>query len=135
MIDELALSPQVHVVVGTLVLVATLAAALVSGWQLWRAGRLSGAMPGLLIATQLVLMIQALLGIKLLDQGLGVLQLYIHYVGGLAPLFFLVLLYWLPLRNPRTRARATFGAATAAFIFALLAFTIGQSYVNNPPGL
>ena len=30
MIDELALSPQVHVVVGTLVLVATLAAALVS---------------------------------------------------------------------------------------------------------
>ena len=135
MIDEIALSPEVHVIVGTLVLVSTLAAALVSGWQSWRVGRLARWTQGLLIITQLVLMTQALLGIKLLDQGMGVVQLYIHYVGGLAPLFFLILLYWLPMGSPRVRAWATFGATTSAFVFALMAFAIGQSYVNNPPGL
>lgn len=133
MIDQLALSPEVHVVVGTLVLICTLAAALVTGWQSWRTRMLAPWTQGLMIVTQLVLMAQALLGIKLLDQGLGVVQLYIHYIGGLAPLFFLILLYWLPMGSPRARAWATFGATTAAFVFALMAFAIGQSYVNNPP--
>ncbi len=135
MIDEIALSPEIHVVVGTLVLVCTLAAALVTGWQAWRKGALAQWSHGLMIITQLVLMTQALIGIKLLDQGLGVVQLYIHYVGGLAPLLFLILLYWLPLGSPRARAWATFGATTCAFAFALMAFAIGQSYVNNPPGV
>lgn len=133
MIDQLALSPEVHVVVGTLVLISTLAAALVTGWQSWRTRMLTPRTQWLLLVTQIALMIQALLGIKLLDQGLGVVQLYIHYVGGLAPLFFLILLYWLPPGSPRARAWMTFGATTAAFVFALLAFTIGQAYVNNPP--
>lgn len=133
MIDAIALSPEVHVFVGALVLISTLVAALVTGWQSWRIRKLARWTQGLLIITQLVLMTQALLGIKLLDQGLGVVQLYIHYVGGLAPLFFLILLYWVPMGSPRTRAWATFGATTSAFVFALMAYTIGQSYVNNPP--
>ncbi len=133
MIDRIALSPDVHQMVGGLVLLSTLLSALLTGWQAWRYHALGRKTHWLLIVTQLILMVQALVGIKLLDQGLGVLQLYIHYLGGLAPLFLLVLLYWLPQRSPRSQAWLTFGATVGAFVFALLTFTIGQYYVNNPP--
>jgi hypothetical protein len=131
MIDKLFLSPSVHVALGSLVLTITLIAALTTGWLAWRGRALTGRSHGLLIATQLVLMAQALVGIKLLDQGLGAAQIFIHYVGGLAPLLFFSLLYWLPLRRPQTRTRLAAAAAGGAFVFALMTFTIGQAYVRG----
>ncbi len=131
MIDKILISSSVHVVVGTLVLTITLLSALTTGWLAWRGRALTGRIHLLLIATQLILMLQALIGIKLLDQGQGVAQLFIHYVGGLAPLLFFSLLYWLPVRQPRTRTRLAAAVTTSAFVFALLAFTIGQAYVRG----
>ena len=131
MIDKFLLSSSVHVAVGTLVLTITLIAALTTGWLAWRGRALSRRSHILLIATQLVLMAQALVGIKLLDQGQGVAQLFIHYVGGLAPLLFFSLLYWLPLRRPETRTRLAAAVASGAFMFALMTFTIGQAYVRG----
>ena len=87
----------------------------------------------LLLVAQITLMVQALIGIKLLDQGLGQLQLYIHYVGGLAPLLFLVLTYWFPATDPHRQTRYRAVAASMAFVFAFMAFTIGEAYVYRPP--
>ena len=73
-------------------------------------------------------MVQVLIGIKLLDQGLGPLQLYIHYLGGLGAFFFYLLLYWLPVRVREARW-TPFSLSSLAFLFAFMAFTIGSSYV------
>jgi heme A synthase len=133
-IDALWLPPWVHAAVGGLVLLATFVAAALLGWRAYR-----GLPPGRgghasLIAAQVILMVQALIGIKLLDQGLGPKQLYIHYVGGLAPLMFMLLFYWLPPRSQQRRW-TPFGLSSAAFVFAVMAFTIGQSYVASGSGL
>jgi len=47
-------------------------------------------------------MLQAAVGIKLLDQGMGVVQKYVHYLGGLGSVGLLMLFYWLPKRTRRT---------------------------------
>src|SRR5690349_14577328 len=122
MIDKLILDPSIHVIIGGLVLVSTLVSALLVGWLAWRRQTLSRAANVALIATQLILMAQALIGIKLLDQGLGTVQIYIHYIGGLAPLMFFMLLYWLPIQRPQLKARLAAAAATGAFVFALMTF-------------
>ncbi|MBA3471469.1 MAG: hypothetical protein H0T53_17675 [Herpetosiphonaceae bacterium] len=131
MIDNILISSSIHVVVGTLVLATTLIAAVITGWMAWRGRALTTGTHLILIAVQLILMLQALMGIKLLDQGQGVAQLFIHYVGGLAPLLFFSLLYWLPVRQPRTRTRLAAAVTTSAFVFALMTFTIGQAYVRG----
>lgn len=131
MIDKLILSPSVHVAVGMGVIVLALVAALRAGWLAWRGQALTRDAHGLLIITQLALMLQALLGIKLLDQGMGAAQLFIHYLGGLAPLLFFSLLYWLPLRQPRTQTRMAAAVTAGTFVFALMAFTIGRAYVRG----
>jgi hypothetical protein len=85
----------------------------------------------LLIVTQVVLMVQALLGIKLLDQGSGTVQLYIHYLGGLGPLLFFMLMYWFPTRDGVKHSRIAALVAGTAFVFAFMAFTIGSMYSNQ----
>ncbi|MBU6333067.1 MAG: hypothetical protein KGS47_01590 [Chloroflexi bacterium] len=131
MIDRMFVPTLVHIVVGMAVLGLTGATTLLTTWQAWR-GRSAGRwMHGALIVTQVVLMAQVLIGVKLLDQGSGAAQLYIHYVGGLAPLFFFMLWYWIA---PRESARARWGLAAvtaASFLFALMTYTIGQGYVRG----
>ncbi len=130
-IDNWIIDSSVHVVVGVLVLVTM---TLVTGWT----GRL--ALTGasfdttgrwLLGAAQLALAVQVLLGIKLLDQGQGISQLYIHYIGGLIPLgVFLVGGWWIRADTvPRTRVFAVLLAI--GWLSAIMAFTIGRSYVNR----
>jgi len=127
-IDEIWLSPNVHVVSGAVVVLATLAALVVSTVFAWRERDLSPAAHTTLVVAQVTLMVQALVGIKLLDQGLGTLQLFIHYVGGLGPLLFFFVYYWLP--STWRRKRWTSVAVTgSAFLFAVMAFGIGASYV------
>ncbi|MEZ5230426.1 MAG: hypothetical protein R2710_28295 [Acidimicrobiales bacterium] len=82
-IDNWIISSSVHVVVGSLVLLTMTVA---TGWVGWPAikGRsldLGGKI--LISVAQVVLALQVLIGIKLLDQGQGIVQLYIHYLGGL----------------------------------------------------
>ena len=133
MIDSIIVPSWVHASVGGLVLIATFVAFIWSGWRAIAGKPLGWFGQAVFILSQAVLMIQALIGIKLLDQGMGVLQLYIHYVGGLAPLAFFLVWYWLPERQRMARWTATL-VTGAAFMFAVMAFFIGQSYVASGSG-
>lgn len=131
MIDQIMISPVLHRGFGELVMATTLVTALLLLYLAWHKQSLNGWARGLTIASQLVLMIQALLGIKLLDQGMGVMQLYVHYLGGLGPLLFFLLLYWFPSRNAIRQTRWTALAASGALIFAILSYTIGGLYATG----
>ncbi|NLG08373.1 MAG: hypothetical protein GX560_03815 [Deinococcales bacterium] len=128
MIDSIWVPSSVHVTTGMLVLVTTLLATVVTAVLAVRRRPLGAGAHAVLIAAQVALMAQAVIGIKLLDQGLGPLQLFVHYLGGLGPLLFFFVWYWLPsrLRDARWTPLIVTGSA---FLFALMAFGIGQSYV------
>lgn len=128
MIDSLWLPPSAHVFSGVVVMVATLLALVVSAVLAWRRRPLSTFGNVILVVAQLTLIVQALMGIKLLDQGLGPKQLYIHYLGGLGPLLFFLVYYWLPT-EVRQRRFTPLTITASAFLFAVMAFGIGASYV------
>jgi heme A synthase len=131
MIDRIGVSPMVHLWVGVAVLTTTLVSFLVAILFALRKQPMPAWTKGLLIVTQVVLMVQALLGIKLLDQGSGTVQLYIHYLGGLGPLLFFMLMYWFPTRDGVKHSRIAALVAGSAFVFAFMAFTIGSMYSNQ----
>lgn len=130
MIDDIALSPTVHVVIGILVMVTTLAATLVTGVLAWRRTGITPLGHWVMVAAQVVLIIQILIGVKLLDQGRGVLQLYIHYVGGLGAFFFFLLYYWFQPKTPTRQGWLAFAMSFLAFLFAIQAYFIGQAYAG-----
>ena len=130
MLDQIWVPPSVHLVSGTFVLLATLAALVISAVFAWRNRPFNAGASAMLIVAQLALMVQAVIGIKLLDQGLGPLQLFIHYLGGLGPLLFFFVYYWLP-RSVRARRWTAVLVTSSAFLFAVMAFGIGQSYVAS----
>ncbi len=130
MIDAIWVPPSVHIFSGTIVLIATLLAMFVTAFFAWRKRHLNAGAHALLIFTQITLIVQAVIGIKLLDQGLGPLQLFIHYLGGLGPLLFFLVYYWLPL-PVRARRWTAFTVTSSAFLFALMSFGIGMSYVAS----
>ncbi|HUG83447.1 MAG TPA: hypothetical protein VMM13_02735 [Euzebya sp.] len=130
-IDNIFVSPRVHEATGGVILVAMLVA---TAWtaRLALAGRpLEGGVRISLVVAQIALMVQALIGIKLLDQGLGVGQLYIHYVGGLIPLGLYIAAGWVAWRNPVTRTRATAVLSAVGLLSAGMAFVIGRAYVQG----
>ncbi len=130
MIDSIWVPPSVHVTTGMVVLFTTLLATVVAATLAIRNRRLGSGAHAVLIAAQVALMVQAVIGIKLLDQGLGPLQLFVHYLGGLGPLLFFFIWYWLPARV--RYARWTPLVVTgSAFLFAIMAFGIGMSYVAS----
>jgi hypothetical protein len=129
MIDDIALSPTVHVVIGVLVMVTTLAAAIITGVLAWRRSGVTLLGHWSMVAAQVMLIVQILIGVKLLDQGLGVLQLYIHYVGGLGAFFFFLLYYWFQPKTPIRQGWLAFAMSFLAFLFAIQAYFIGQAYV------
>ncbi|HLV12399.1 MAG TPA: hypothetical protein VKY42_08140 [Trueperaceae bacterium] len=127
MIDGIWVPSSVHFAVGTAVVLTTLASLVVAA-VLGARGRTPGRWAhGLFICTQLVIAAQLLIGIKLLDQGLGPMQLFVHYLGGTGTLFFYLLLYWLPERQRGGRWVPTL-LTGMAFLFALMSFTIGEMY-------
>ncbi|MGB0388198.1 MAG: c-type cytochrome [Ardenticatenaceae bacterium] len=128
MIDRLILPPAVHMGVGTLVLVSNLILLLVAGRLAWQKKPFTSAANLIFVLFQLSLMLQALAGIKLLDQGLGVLQLYIHYLGGLAPLAFCLLFYWFPTADTIAQSRRVAILSSLSFFFVLLTFSVGSTY-------
>ncbi len=130
-IDNYVISSSVHVVVGSLVLITMTAAV---GWVGWLAivGKPIDLVGRVLVSiAQVVLAIQVLIGIKLLDQGQGIVQLYIHYIGGLAPMgAFLVGGWW--VRGDTARSNRVLAALIAIGWFsAIMAFTIGRQYANS----
>jgi hypothetical protein len=129
MIDAINVSPTIHIIAGTLVLLASIVALLATGRAAWKRERLGRAARLLFVLFQVTLMGQILVGIKLLDQGLGPLQLYIHYLGGLAPMAFSLIYYWLPATDEATRARRVATVSGLSFVFVLMTFAIGSMYL------
>lgn len=132
MIDSIIIPPSVHLTIGALVLLTNALVLLISGWLAFKRQPLNRWVSATFILFQLVLMAQVLIGIKLLDQGLGILQLYIHYLGGLAPLFFCLLYYWLPSSKDKiTQNRWVLVVTALSLFFTLLTFTVGRIYVAD----
>ena len=130
-IDNYVVDSSVHVTVGVIVLL-TMAACTFQLVRLALAGKPVDRLARVLLATaQISLAAQALLGIKLLDQGQGVVQLYIHYIGGLAPLGFFLAAGWFSWRSEARRTKVLAALTTLGLLSAGMAFTIGQQYANR----
>ncbi|GJM41529.1 MAG: hypothetical protein DHS20C20_18110 [Ardenticatenaceae bacterium] len=128
MIDSIFVAPAVHMAVGSLVLLTNLIFLITVAWLVWQKKEFSPLAGFFFVLFQAALMLQALIGIKLLDQGLGHLQLYIHYLGGLAPLAFCLIYYWLPTPEGTAKNRRLLVIAIASFFFVLLTFAVGSMY-------
>lgn len=131
MLDRIILSPYYHLVSGTMVVIIALLATMVISFLAWKRRPLSRTAHGLLIVTQVSLMLQALIGIKLLDQGMGTVQLYIHYVGGLAPMLFFLIFYWLPPGRAEQQTRRALIVLWLASAFVVMTYTIGGAYARG----
>jgi hypothetical protein len=134
MLERLTATASFHTQIGMLVVVTTFIAMVLVGWETWRGTAVSKKARISIIVAQLALMFQALIGVKLLDQGAGVLQLYVHYLGGLAPLGFFLAASWWPMENKRLQARILTAATIGAFLFSFMSFTIGRAYVRGDVG-
>lgn len=99
-IDNVIVAPWVHRLNGALTVAALLAAAIWLTRLALRRAPFDKVGQVLVVSSQVLLVVQALLGIKLLDQGMVVVQLYIHYVGGLLPLGLFLVLGWVRFRRP-----------------------------------
>ncbi len=130
-IDNWIIDASVHVTTGILVLVTMTFAA---GWILRLA--IIGAVLDRtarwgLAAAQLVLGVQILLGIKLLDQGQGIGQLYIHYLGGLMPMAAFLAGGWFARGETPRSTRILAMLLVLGWLSATMAFVIGRAYVNR----
>lgn len=128
MIDSIILNSSVHIWTGSFVLISVLFATIVSLFYAIKHKAHDKLFHFSLIMAQISIVVQVLIGIKLLDQGLGILQLYIHYIGGIGAIFFLILYYWLPEKIRASRWLG-FGLTMSSFLFALQTFVIGSIYV------
>ncbi len=133
-LDNIIIDRSAHLVSGVIVLVTmTVATALVVRHAVRNeaVGR-PGAVA--IVAAQVSLIVQLLLGIKLLDQGQGIVQLYIHYVGGLMPLGAFLVGGWLARGESGRSSRILAGLLLIGYLSALMAFFIGRAYANRLVG-
>lgn len=128
--DEIIISPALHQVVGGVVLLGALVAMFLT-WRGFRAGQYARAQHLGVSLFQLALMLQALIGVKLLDQGMGVMQKYVHYLGGFGAIGLLMLIYWLPQRHGQVQPARAAILTAAALVFSVLSFTIGGLYARG----
>ena len=130
-IDNIIVDRSVHLTVGVVVLVAMAVTVALVGRHAIRdeaIGRPAGVS---IVVAQVALIAQVLLGIKLLDQGQGIVQLYIHYVGGLTPLGAFLVGGWLASGDSGRSSRVLAVLLAAGMLSAYLAFFIGRAYVNR----
>ena len=131
MIDRIVVPPSIHIGAGGVLFLVAAVALVLTALEARRRHPLSRTTVAVLAVLQLLLLVQTLIGIKLLDQGHGVGQLYIHYVGGFAPIGFYLALAWLPARDQVWRTYATAAVTALTFVFVLLTLAVGSMYVNG----
>ncbi len=129
-LDNLIVSTSVHLLLGALVLASlTLATGLVVVDAI--NNRPIGSRTQLAMGlAALVLAAQVLIGIKLLDQGQGIFQLYIHYIGGLVPLGVFAVGGWFFRGDTGRSSRWLAVLLAVGLLSATMAFFIGRAYVN-----
>lgn len=130
-IDNFIISSTVHLVVGVVVLVAMTAAVVLVGRHAMRNEPIARFTVYVLALAQVSLAAQILLGIKLLDQGQGIVQLYIHYVGGLTPMGAFLAAGWFARGDSGRSSRFLAALLIVGYVSALMAFFIGRSFANG----
>lgn len=128
--DEIIIKPALHSAVGGITLLTAIVASVLA-WRGVSQKNFGRAQQISLIALQIVLMLQAALGIKLLDQGMGVIQKYVHYLGGLGAVGLLMLFYWLPKKDMTDTAKKAAWLTSASLVFVAMTFFIGQMFVKS----
>ncbi len=130
-IDNFIIDSSVHLVSGVVVIVAMVTAVgLVARCALGKKPIDTIAKVSLGVA-QVALIWQLLLGIKLLDQGQGIVQLYIHYIGGLLPLGGFLGAAWFARGDNPKSSKILASILFLSCLSALMAFFIGRAYVNG----
>ncbi len=129
-IDNIIVSSSVHLIMGMIVVVAMTAATGAVARHAVKNEAVNALTKMLMAFAVAVLAAQVLLGIKLLDQGQGIFQLYIHYVGGLIPLGSFAAAGWFARGDSGRSSRWLLLLLVVGWISAIMAFTIGRAYVN-----
>lgn len=130
-IDNIIISSSVHVVSGVVVLLSMAAATALVIRHALRNEAVNAKTQIVLLVAQLSLVVQVLLGIKLLDQGQGIVQLYIHYVGGLIPLGAFLAAGWFARGDSPKSSRLLAVLLVVGAVSAFMAFFIGRAYANG----
>lgn len=130
-IDNFIIDSSVHLGLGVAVLVTLLCSLCLVGWDALRNQPITRWSKLSILLTQITLTLQVLLGIKLLDQGQGISQLYIHYMGGLIPLGTFLAAGWLARGDKGRSSRILAALIGIGLLSATMAFFIGRAYVNG----
>lgn len=130
-IDNILISPALHRWWGAATVAAVLITVVLVTAHVARREAVSTPTRWSFAVAQVLLIVQTLLGIKLLDQGQGIFQLYIHYIGGLIPLGAFLAGGWLARGDTPRSARVLLGLLIVGFASALMAFVIGRAYVTQ----
>lgn len=130
-IDNIIISSSVHRLWGAITVAVLVVTVGLLTRDVARAQPTSSPTRWSFLVAQVALVVQALLGIKLLDQGQGIVQLYIHYVGGLLPLGAFMAGGWLARGDTPRSARILLVLLAVGLGSAVMAYTIGQAYVTG----
>ena len=130
-IDNIIIDSAAHRWWGLLTLIVLAAAVTLLTWDVGKGRAATPSTRWSFLAAQIALVGQALLGIKLLDQGQGIVQLYIHYIGGLIPLGAFLAGGWLARGDTPRSARILLILLVVGLASGVMAFTIGRAYVNR----
>lgn len=130
-IDNFIVDTSVHLTVGVIVVIAMVAATGLVTRHALAAEPVSRPAGIALGVAQVALTVQLLLGIKLLDQGQGIVQLYIHYIGGMLPLGAFLIGGWFARGDDGRSSRILAGLLAIGTLSAIMAFTIGRAYANS----
>lgn len=130
-IDNIIISSSVHVASGVIVLLSMTAATALVVRHAIRNEAIAAVTKAALLVAQLSLIVQVLIGIKLLDQGQGIVQLYIHYVGGLMPLGAFLAAGWFARGDSPKSSRLLALLLVVGAFSAFMAFFIGRAYANG----
>ena len=130
-IDNIVVRPVVHLIVGSLVIISFVV------FAAWMIKALIQRRPWdrtsliLLGACEVILAVQVLIGVKLLDQGEGIFQLFIHYAGGLLPIAIFVVAGWIDFGDAVKKTRAYAVCALVSLGIILMTYFIGEAYANR----
>ena len=130
-IDNVIVGSSVHLTTGAVVLALLTVATVLVGRHAVRDEPVTRSTYVVMGAAQVALAFQVLIGIKLLDQGQGIVQLYIHYVGGLIPMGVFLLGGWFARGDSGRSSRILAGLLAVGYASALMAFFIGRAYANK----
>lgn len=133
-IDNIIISSAAHRLWGALAVFSMIVIVGVVTRHVARGEAVSTSTRWLFLATQVILVVQVLIGIKLLDQGQGIVQLYIHYVGGLIPLGSFLAGGWLARGDTPRSARVLLILLVVGMASAAMAYFIGRAYVTTVAG-